>query len=141
MKALDGFDDTLHISGILDSAKEILKTPIGSATAGAVLGGAVVGGTILTAQAINKKSKSSTIRKKKTKKGSSRDRKYISKQKHEVAYQRRRKKISKKTYGKKYKKHSRSKSKSKKGIHYTKNGQPYKILANGRARFIKKARK
>jgi hypothetical protein len=28
-----------------------------------------------------------------------------------------------------------------KGIHYTKKGQPYKILANGRARFIKKTKR
>jgi hypothetical protein len=26
----------------------------------------------------------------------------------------------------------------RKGIHYTKYGQPYKILASGKARFIKK---
>jgi len=140
MVGLNGFDTTLSISGILDDAKEILKTPIGSATAGAVIGGAVVGGSILGVQAINKATKSSSSRKKKTKKGASRDRKYISKQKHEVAYQRRRKKLGKKTYGKKYKTKSHI-SKSKKGIHYTKNGQPYKILASGKERFIKKTRK
>lgn len=35
----------------------------------------------------------------------------------------------------------RSKARKKTGIHYTKKGQPYKILANGRARFIKGKRK
>lgn len=40
---------------------------------------------------------------------------------------------------KSHKKVRRTKMKrSKGGIHYTKKGQPYKILANGRARFIKK---
>lgn len=33
------------------------------------------------------------------------------------------------------------KHRSSGGIKYTKNGQPYKILANGRARFIKGRRK
>lgn len=36
-----------------------------------------------------------------------------------------------------HRKHKRSSG----GIKYTKNGQPYKILANGRARFIKGKRK
>lgn len=27
---------------------------------------------------------------------------------------------------------------SKSGVHYTKNGQPYRIMPNGRARFIKR---
>lgn len=62
-----------------------------------------------------------------TKRGWKQDRKRFNKsQKWEVAYRKRKKK-----------KHSK-KSRSKKGIHYTKNGQPYKIMSNGRARFIKK---
>ena len=36
--------------------------------------------------------------------------------------------------------HKRSK-RSSGGVKYTKNGQPYKILANGRARFIKGKRR
>jgi hypothetical protein len=41
------------------------------------------------------------------------------------------------------KRHKKSKKtmihkKSRGGIHYTKKGQPYKIMPNGRARFIKK---
>jgi len=35
----------------------------------------------------------------------------------------------------------RVKTRSSGGIKYTKNGQPYKILANGRARFIKGRRR
>lgn len=42
-------------------------------------------------------------------------------------------------------KHTRTvrhkKSRSKRGIHYTKKGQPYKIMANGRARFVKGKRR
>jgi len=63
-----------------------------------------------------------------TKRGWKQDRKRFNKsQKWEVAYRKRKRKA----------KHSK-RSRSKKGIHYTKKGQPYKILANGRARFIKK---
>lgn len=51
--------------------------------------------------------------------------------------------VSRRKYRKSHRKsrrasrHSR-RSRSKGGIKYTKNGQPYRILANGRARFIKK---
>ena len=38
--------------------------------------------------------------------------------------------------GRKYKKYTRIKK--GKGIHYTKTGQPYKILASGQARFVKR---
>ena len=38
--------------------------------------------------------------------------------------------------GRKYKKYTRTKK--GKGIHYTKTGQPYKLLANGQARFVKR---
>jgi len=34
--------------------------------------------------------------------------------------------------------HNKRKRSSKGGIKYTKNGQPYKIMPNGRARFLKK---
>lgn len=92
-------------------------------------GVALVGTGVVIAAASRSKSK------KKTRAGRKRDRKYISKQKHEQAYLRKHPKRRK--TGKYYKTKSR-KSKSKKGIHYTKKGQPYKIMANGRARFIKK---
>jgi len=59
-----------------------------------------------------------------SKRGLIQDRKRRSKQKWEVAYQKRKRRHS-----------SRG---SKRGIKYTKNGQPYKIMSNGRARFIKR---
>jgi len=84
--------------------------------------GAVVAGVILS----NKGTK--TGRKiKHTKRGWKQDRKRRSKQKWEVAYQKRKRK------GKK--------SKSRKGLHYTKKGQPYRILASGKARFVKKTKR
>jgi hypothetical protein len=101
----------------------------------AAVGGAVVGGiaTGLIVSAVKKKrvSKNRVSRKrshriKHTSRGWAQDRKRRSKQKWEVAYQRR-------------KKHSK-RSKSRKGIHYTKKGQPYKIMSNGRSRFIKKSK-
>jgi hypothetical protein len=60
---------------------------------------------------------------------------FRSKQKHEQRYKRKRK-------FKVYKSKSRRTRASNTGkIKYTKNGQPYKILANGRARFIKGKRR
>ena len=41
-----------------------------------------------------------------------------------------------KRIGRKYKKYTRTKR--KKGVHYTRSGQPYKILANGQTRFVKR---
>ena len=43
--------------------------------------------------------------------------------------------IPNKRIGRKYKKYT---AKKRKGIHYTKTGQPYKLLANGQARFVKR---
>ena len=43
--------------------------------------------------------------------------------------------ITNKRIGRKYKKYT---AKKRKGIHYTKTGQPYKILASGQARFVKR---
>ncbi len=122
----DGIVGTYNkIEGVLG---ERTAAVISTALVGSVIAGTVIAGTTAI------KNNSSKSRKSKSKAGRSRDRKYISRQKHETAYQRRRRKQGKKTIGKYYKR----KSKSKKGIHYTKKGQPYKILANGRARFIKK---
>jgi len=87
--------------------------------------GAVVAGVILS----NKKTKSGR-KIKHTKRGWKQDRKRRSKQKWEVAYQKRKKRKS-----------SKKKSRSKKGLHYTKKGQPYRILADGRARFVKKTKR
>jgi len=108
---------------------------VGAGLAGSAL---IVGTGLAVSRAKSSKKKKASSKSKRKRTVRARDRRFISRQKHEVAYQRRRKKLGKKTTGKYYKKHKKSKSKSKKGIHYTKNGQPYKILANGRARFIKK---
>ena len=114
------------IIGISTDIKEFVGTPLGAAIGGATAG-AVIGGTVVGIASRNKTSTSSTSRKRKkishTKRGWKQDRKRRSKQKWEVAYQKRKRS---------------KKSRSKKGIHYTKNGQPYKILASGKARFVKR---
>jgi uncharacterized membrane protein YgaE (UPF0421/DUF939 family) len=125
-------DVQIGISGLVDDVKGFIGTPIGAAVGGAVVGGAIVGTTIAGVNALKTSSSKTSSKRKKikhTKRGLKQDRARISKQKWEVAYQKRKRKLHKK-------KHSHSKS--KKGIHYTKNGQPYKILASGKARFIKK---
>lgn len=111
-----------------------LTTALGVGTV--VAGGVVVGAAL---------SGSKTKRKARTKRGRSRDRKYISKQKHE---RRRKRKTPGKIYKRKGLFYSRTKKVKKKNgkkrtgkIYYTKKGQPYKILANGRARFVKGKRR
>lgn len=108
-------------------------TAVGAGAAGVAIGGtvgAIVGATVAKRKS-KSRSKSSRKRSRKhkrirhTRRGWAQDRRRRSKQKWEVAYRRR-------------KKH---RSKSRKGIHYTKNGQPYKILASGKARFIKRRSK
>lgn len=87
---------------------------------GAGVGGAVVGGTIgyLVARKNNKraKSRSSSTRKTKSKSNGKRN----------------------KIKGRRYTPHTAGKRRdtSRKRIRYTKNGQPYIIKADGRARFI-----
>ncbi|MBA7662230.1 hypothetical protein ES703_70256 [subsurface metagenome] len=76
-----------------------------------------------------KKAAKKTTRRKRSKLSWQLDRARISKQKHEVAYQRRKKALkstSKKRVGK---------------VYYTKKGQPYVMLRNGRAKFIKKSKR
>jgi len=76
--------------------------------------------------------------KRKTRKssGRKRDRLFKSKQKHERKYKRKRKY---KVYGRKgFINPRKKKSKSRRGLHYTCKGQPYILLKNGKARFIKK---
>jgi hypothetical protein len=120
----------------LDSALATIENnPLASA-AGAAIGGVAVGvgASAIVRSLIKRKSKrrkSVSSRKrgrriKHTKRGWKQDRARRSKQKWEVAYQRRKKKMKKS---------------SKRGIHYTKNGQPYKIMSNGRARFIKRRKR
>lgn len=108
-----------------------LISAIGAGVIGAGVGAAV-------ATAIGAASKGKT-RKSRSKSGRSRDARFKSKQKHERRYKRKRKY---KIYGKKgwIKPHKRSKS--RRGVHYArKTGQPYIILSNGRAKFIKGKRR
>ncbi len=121
------------ISGIGEDLGVFLNKPIGAAIGGAVVGAALTGATIAGVTALKNKSKKSVSKARSkskrishTKRGWKQDRARRSKQKWEVAYQKRKKK-----------KKSR---KSRTGIHFTKNGQPYKILKSGKARFIKKKR-
>jgi len=123
-----------------EGAEFIRKHPVTSAV---TVGGGVLAATQVIrvvrkkrkAAAKTKKRKPGVSKKKRkpTKKRSKRswqlDRARISKQKHEVAYQKRKKRLAKgkkKRVGKTY---------------YTKKGQPYKILASGKAKFIKKTKR
>ena len=125
------------------SAQEFVrKNPVSSGVS--VAGGALAGVTAI--QIIRKKRKKSTKSKARTKKTTSKktkskrkkysghtkrgwklDRAKRSKEPHEIAYQKRKKKLS----GKKTKKRVGV-------IYHTKRGQPYKIMASGKARFLKK---
>lgn len=107
-------------------------TGISAFTGGALLGGLAgyyIGKKKRTSKSRSKRKRSSGNRNRtsKRKRNLSRDRKFISKQKHEQRYKKYRK-----TPGKVYRTR-----KSK--IKYTKNGQPYIILKNGRAKFIKRS--
>lgn len=127
-------------NAIETSRSYISERPLGATAvagaAGLVLGG-VVGSKIAKRKKRKSKSRSSRKRdsrsrskKRKTRrKTRSRDHKFLSKQKHEQRYKRKRKrpyKIYKSRRG---------------GVKYTKNGQPYIILSNGKARFIKGKRR
>jgi hypothetical protein len=123
--------DTLKTSAssILSVAK---ANPIATAVVGsAVVGGAVLGSAALIGAARGRKSRSRS--------GRARDRLYKSKQKHEQRYKRKRKY---KVYGKKGYIHPKRKNKRYGKIYYArKTGQPYIILRNGRAKFIKGKRR
>ncbi len=104
----------------------------GAGAAGVALGAA--GGYLAGKKSSSKKRTSkSRNKRKRNSRGRSRDRKFISKQKHEQSYARRHPKRRK--TGRVYK-HSRNTR--NKRVKYTKNGQPYIILKSGKARFIKK---
>lgn len=109
------------------------KNPLATAAGAGVVG---LGSGVALGAAIRSRTKKKT-RKSRRNSGRARDIKFKSKQKHERKYKRKRKY---KIYKRKGFIHSR-RSKSRKGIHYTKKGQPYKIMSNGRARFIKKKRR
>jgi hypothetical protein len=120
--------------GLIDNAIGLAKENVGITALGAGLVGvgAGVGIAALVGGKTKKKARKSRTKRGRithTKRGWKQDRKRRSKQKWEVAYQKHKRK------------HHSKKSKSRRGIHYTKKGQPYKILANGRARFIKKTKR
>lgn len=121
------------IGEIGDYVEQNMANPVaigaGSAVIGAVAG-AVVGAAVSSRsrkkRTKNKRSRvshrnKSTRRIKHTSRGWKQDRKRVSKQKWEQYYQ--------KNKGK------------KRGVKYTKNGQPYILLRNGKARFIKRSKK
>lgn len=130
------------VSSTLDAVKTALENPIVAATAGGVSGLAVGIGAAAAVSAVKKRTtrrkKKST--KKKTSRGRRRDRMFKSKQKHERKYKRKRKY---KVYGRKgYITPKGKRTKKRPGkVYYTKNGQPYKIMASGKARFIKGKRR
>lgn len=117
----------MGIDDLKNAVASISPTNLGLIAAG--VGVTAIGGGLVAASLIGSK------RKKKTSKGRSRDRKFKSKQKHEKRYKRKRKYKVYKSKSKRTKRNNTGK------IKYTKNGQPYKILANGKARFIKGKRR
>jgi ribulose kinase len=104
-------------------------TAVGAAAVGAVAGGLITG-LAVSASKKRKRSKNRSFRKrsrgiKHTRRGWKQDRARRSKQKWEVAYQRRKRK-----------------GKRRGKIYYAKKtGQPYIILASGKAKFIKGKRR
>ena len=117
--------------GLLDNAIGTAKENMGLVAIGAGVAGvgAGLGIAALVGGKTKKKARKSSTKRRRithTKRGWKQDRKRKSKQKWEVAYRKHKRKHH---------------SKSKRGIHYTKKGQPYKILASGKARFIKKTKR
>jgi len=131
--------DTLT-QGVGSASEFVRKNPVTSSVS--VAGGVLAGVTAvqIVRKARKKSTKAKAKPKKSTKKSQSKRKKYgghtkrgwkldrakRSKEKHEVAYQRRKRKAGK------------TKHKKKPGVYKTKTGQPYRIMANGKARFIKK---
>lgn len=123
----------MEIPTVSDAVAQIQSNPL-TAVALASSVGLVTGGII--GGVIGASSSSGTKRKSRSRSGRSRDRKFISRQKHERAYVKKHGARGRKRY-----KTKRSKSSSRRGIHFTKNGQPYKILPSGKARFIKRSKR
>ena len=101
--------------------------------AGVVGAGLVVGAVALSRKKTKRKTRKSGPKRKRikhTSRGWAQDRKRKSKQKWEVAYRKRKKK------------HNSRSSKRRGKVHYArKTGQPYIILASGKAKFIKGKRR
>lgn len=114
-------NDIKGITGSFTSGQAI-ALGAGAATVG---GAAVLGGAMLASKGKKRKKRIAH-----TKRGLKQDRKRKSKQKWEVAYRNRKKKGKRKA------------KKSSKRIHYArKTGQPYILLASGKAKFIKGKRR
>jgi len=132
----NGYDSV--VSALTDIAGNVTPTQV---AIGTIVAGAGVGGVIVAKVTKKRKStKRKTRKKKKTKRGRKRDRMFISKQKHEKRYIKRKKKAGKKITRKRYKTRKNTKKRTGK-TYYTKKGQPYKIMASGKARFIKKTKR
>lgn len=125
----------MGINSLIEDAIGLAKEhPVATAIGGGVaaLGSGVAIASVIGSKTKKKTRKSSTKRRRitHTKRGWKQDRKRRSKQKWEVAYQKRKRK-------------KKSKPSKRRGrIHYAKKtGQPYIILASGKAKFIKGKRR
>jgi len=101
------------ISGIIASGKGLLDNPLATAIGGAVVGATVTGAAIAGASAIKKKRRKASPKKSGSRRSKRKSYKYA------------------RTAGK-------GKDTSHRRIRMTKNGQPYVIMASGKARFISK---
>jgi len=108
MSLQDGLDK------LANGSNQLLASPVATSIGGALVGGALVGTAIAVASSGKKKTRKTTRKKKSSRRKSSK----------------RKGRRTPRTAGK-------GKDRSTKRIRYTKNGQPYVILRNGRARFIK----
>jgi len=118
--------------GIAFIGENPVGTAVGAGVAGAVVGSVVTGMVVSRSKkkrvSRRRRSRKTHSRIKHTKRGLKQDRKRRSKQSWEVAYQKRKRK------------NSGGKRRGK--IYYArKTGQPYIILSNGRAKFIKGKRR
>ena len=130
------------VSDVGTASEFVRKNPVtsGVGVAGGVLAG--VTAVQIVRKVKSKATKTKAARKKTTKKkGGNRDRKFISKEKHEQAYIRRKRKAGKKITRTQYKTKTSKTTKKRVGkLYFTKKGQPYKIMASGKARFVKKSK-
>lgn len=121
-------------AGIGSVGEFLADNPVGTAV------GAGVVGVGLGAGAVALLGGSSKTKTKRSRRSIKRDRRFKSKQKHEQRYKRKRKY---KIYGKKGWIHPKRKGSKRRGkvFYARKTGQPYIILASGKAKFIKGKRR
>lgn len=111
-----------NVKDLVGDAVSNITNPFVSAIGGAVVGSAIAGGVALAVSKNNKRRKKAKSKRKNSRKRNNSNRKR--RRKSKIKYAR--------TAGK-------GKDTSHKRIRMTKNGQPYIIQANGRARFISKS--